>query len=390
MGINILGYGNRTPAYSNTPINLVSGQGYVLPSGQYQLWPGQYTFLQYLDPITLMWRTLATPAQSDSQVITSDGTNYRLYNATGTMVGAVITNAGTGYTNGIYPPSAQLGTAAAPSVTMSAAGGTIVAKPTLIVGGAINTTVTITAGGSGYTVAPILVVSAPPQGGVPATMTCTISGGAINAVTVTNQGAGYLTAPTVTVVNGSGDVTGSGGVLTVNPTLVGSGTVTAIIIQGNVPYTTASVSQNGVFPTTNLTGGTGGAGMTSVPTFTFAPASTTAATSVMCFTVTTANAQTGMTNSTGNIGFLGSAVTAGSATLTNPAISTGAFLPRVGYTAWSTTATGGTAIVDGGLHQTVVAGIAYANIGNGTVSGATSAVAATMGGATDLSYIQQI
>ena len=106
--------------------------------------------------------------------------------------------------------------------------------------------------------------------------------------------------------------------------------------------------------------------------------------------MTTVNAQTGKTNSNGTIGFLGSAVTAGSATLTNPAITTGIFTPRVGYTAWSTTASGGTVIVDGGLHQTVVAGVAYADIGNGTVSGATTAVAATMGGATDTSYIVQI
>ena len=382
MGINILGYGVKTLANPSVPVVLTSGEGYVLPAGQFQVVPGLYTFIQWFDPVTLMWRSLGTPVQSDAQMISSDGTNYRLYNATGTMVGAVVTNAGTGYTNGIYAPNVQLGTAAAPSVVMSAAGGSILARPTLIVGGAINTTVTITSGGANYTVPPVLLVSQPPQGGVPATMTCTISGGAINAVTVTNQGAGYTVAPTVTVVPASGDITGSGAVLTVNSTLVGSGTVTAITVQGNVPIT-------GSNPTT-YTGGTGGAGMTSVPTFTFSPASTTAATAVMCFTVTTVNAQTGKTNSNGNIGFLGSAVTAGSATLTNPAITTGIFTPRVGYTAWSTTASGGTVIVDGGLHQTVVAGVAYADIGNGTVSGATTAVAATMGGATDTSYIVQI
>ena len=382
MAINILSYGPKTLANTSTPIVLTSGEGYVVPSGQYQVVPGQYTFVQWYDPQTQMWRSLGTPVQSDAQILSSDGTNYRLYNGTGTMVGAVITNAGTGYTNGIYPPALQLGTAAAPSVTMSAAGGSILAKPTLIVGGAINTTVTITSGGSGYTVAPVLTISAPPQGGVPATATCTISGGAINAVTVTNQGAGYTSAPTITVTPASGDITGANAVLTVNATLVGSGTVTAIIVQGNVPIT-------GTNPTT-YTGGTGGAGMTSVPTFTFLPASTTAATAVMCFTVTTAVAQTGKTNSNGNIGFFGSTVTAGSATLTNPAITTGLFTPRVGYTAWSTTASGGLTIVDGGLHQTVVAGIAYADISTGTISGATTAVAQTMGGATDISYIVAI
>lgn len=368
MAINIIGYGPKTLANPSTPVNLPSGSSYVLPSGQYQVIPGLYTFVQWYDPVTLTWRGLGTPVQSDPQVISSDGSNYRLFNGTGTMVGSVITNAGTGYTNGIYAPVAQLGTAAAPSVVMSAGGGSILARPTIVVGGAINTTVVITAGGTAYTVAPTLVVSNPPAGGVPATATCTISAGVINAVTVTNQGAGYTSAPTITIINGTGDVTGSGSVLTVNATLVGSGTVTALTMQ---------------------TGSTG-VGMTTVPTYTFAPASTTAATAIMCFTVTTAIAQTGKTNSAGNIGFLGSTVTAGSATLTNPAISTGIFAPRVGSTAWSTTASGGLVVIDGGLHQTAVAGIAYADIGNGTVSGATTAVAQTMGGSTDLSYIVQI
>lgn len=389
MAINILGAGNRTSANPSTTLTLTSGQGYVIPSGQYQLVPGLYTSIQWFDPITLMWRSLATPVQSDTTIVSSDGTNTRLYNATGTMVGAVITNAGSGYTNGIYPPNFQLGTAVAPSVTMSAAGGTLVAKPTLIVGGSINTTVVITNGGANYTIPPTLVFSAPPQGGVPATATATLTAGVITGVTVVNQGAGYVTAPTITVVPASGDVTGTGAILTVNATLVGSGTVTAITIQGNVPFGTPTVGQNGVFPITSLTGGSGGAGMTSVPTFTFLPASTTAATAVMCLTVTTAIAQTGFSNSTGNIGFLGSAVTAGAATLLNPAISTGLFTPRVGYTAWSTTATGGLVLVDGGLHQTVVAGIAYASIGS-AASGATTAVAQTMGGANDYALLQQI
>ena len=378
MAINIIGYGPKTLANPSTAINLTSGIGYVLPSGQYQVVPGSYTFLQWLDPVTQMWRALGTPSQSDPTVVSSDGTNYRLFNATGTMVGAVITNAGTGYTNGIYPPALQLGTAAAPSVVMSAASGTVLAKPTLIVGGAINTTVAITSGGASYTQPPTLIVSNPPVGGVPATMTCTLTAGAISAVTVTNQGAGYLVAPTVTVVPTNNDITGNGALLTVNATLVGSGTVTAITIQANTPII-------GINPTT-YTGSTGGVGMTTVPTFTFAPASTTAATAVMCLTVATAVAQTGKTNSAGNVGLLGSVVTAGSATLTNPAISTGLFTPRVGYTAWSTTASGGIVISDGGLHQTIVAGIAYADIGNGTVSGATTAVAQTMGGVSDLSY----
>jgi len=390
MGFNILGYGNKTLANASTPIALISGQGYTIPSGQYQVFPGTFSSIQWFDPVTLTWKNLGTPSQSDSQTLSSDGTNYRIFNATGTMVGAVITTAGTGYTNGIYSPSQQLGTAVAPSVTMSAGGGTIVAKPTLVVGGAINTTVTFT-GGSGYTVTPVLIVSPPPQGGVPATMTATITAGAISAVTVTNQGAGYLTAPTVTVVLATGDSTGTGGTVTVNATLVGSGTVTAITIQGNVPLPGSlnNPSQNGVFPTTSYIGGTGGAGMTTVPTFTFAPASTTAATAIMCFTATTVTFAGPSNAGNGNFGLIGSTITAGSATLTNPAISTGLFTPRVGSTAFSTSATPTTTVInDGGLHQTIPNAVLVLN-SNGTISAATTTTIVA-GGVTDISYTAQI
>jgi len=377
MAINILGYGPKTLANPSQAVPLTSGQGYVLPAGQYQVVPGSYTFLQWFDPVTLMWRSLGTPSESDASIISSDGSNYRLFNATGTMVGAIITTAGSGYTNGIYFPSQQLGTATAPSVTMSAGGGSVLAKPTLVIGGAINTTIAITSAGSNYTLPPVITISNPPQGGVPATATCTISGGVINAVTVTNQGAGYLVAPTVTITPAIGDLTGSGAVLTVNATLVGSGTVTAILVGANTPIP-------GTNPTT-FTNSSAGVGMTSVPTFTFAPASTTAATAIMCFTATAATF-TGATNAgNGSFGLIGSTVVAGTSVLTNPAITTGLFTPRMGFTAYSTTASPTTTvIVDGGIHQVVPNTVIVAN-SNGTISGSTTA-ATTAGGVTDLSY----
>jgi hypothetical protein len=366
MGINIIGYGPKTASSPTSAINLPSGGTYVIPAGQYQLLLGAYTFLQWFDPITQLWRVFSSPAQSDSTIISSDGFNYRLANLTGTVVGASVTNAGTGYTNGIYPPASQLGTATAPSVTFAAGGGSVLAKGTLIVGGAINSTVTITTAGSGYTLPPTLVISNPPAGGVPATATCTISGGAINAVTVTNQGAGYTAAPTITVVNQALDTTGSGGVLTVNATLAGSGTVTAITVPIN------------------------GVGMTSVPAITFAPASTTAATAIMCFTITAGVAQTSASNmGTGNIGFAGGNLAATQSTNTNPAITTGLFVPRIATTGFNTTAGGGITFNDSGLHQTIPAGIAYAVLSSGTISAAATAVAQTVGGVSDISYLSQ-
>jgi hypothetical protein len=379
-----IGAGIQTVANPSTILSLPSGIPYVLPSAQWLVVPGKYTFLQNWDPTTYTWRAQGTPIGSDPNTVSADGFNSRLINLTGTVVGAVITNAGSGYTNGIYYPSGvigpagqtgiagnpnavlQAGTAAAPSVTVAAGGGTNLAQGIVIVGGAINTTVTITAGGTGYTYPPTLVISNPPAGGWPATATCTISAGAINAVTVTNQGAGYSAAPTVTVVRHPLDNTGSGGVLTVNATLVGSGTVTGISFPIN------------------------GAGHTSVPAISFSPASTTAATAIMCWTVTTANAQTNASHmAVGNVGIIGSSVTAGSATLTNPDYTTNLFTPTLGYTAYSTAAGGGTTVVYGGLHQVVPTGIVYAVLSDGTISAATTAVAPTMGGVADTSLIIQ-
>lgn len=364
MGTNIIGYGQKTLANPSTAVNLQSGQGYTIPSGQYQVIPGSLTFFQWFDPVTSLWRAIGTASQSDSFVISSDGSNYRLFNGTGTVVGAMITASGTGYVNGIYQPAAQLGTAAFPSVTFSSGGGSVLARGIIIVGGAINTAVTITGAGVGYSLPPILVVSNPPAGGVPATMTCTIAAGVINSVTVTNQGAGYLVAPTVTVINSSGDVTGAGAVLMVSPILVGSGTVTAV-----------TVPQNGV-------------GYTSVPTVTFSPASTTAATPVMCFTTTTVTWSTPSNAGNGNFGIIGSSVVAGTPALINPAIQTGLYTPRFGFTAFNTNAAPTTTtIVDGGLHQVVPNAVLVSN-SNGTISGAVTTTIA-QGGAVDTSYIVQ-
>ena len=65
-------------------------------------------------------------------------------------------------------------------------------------------TLTIAAGGTGYSSPPTLTIAEPPDGGVQATATCTVSGGAINGVTITNSGSGYPVAPVVTISGGGG------------------------------------------------------------------------------------------------------------------------------------------------------------------------------------------
>ena len=367
--INQMGFGVRGTNWPNTPINLASGQVYTLPSGQYSAHVGPYTAIQQYDGVQQTWRFVDAPAQTAPTIISSDGSNVRLINPTGTVVGALITTAGSGYTNGIYPAGTGTGTAASPTCTFTAASGSVLATGNVIVGGAINTTVTITSGGTNYTRAPILLISAPPAGGVQATATCTISAGVINAVTVTNQGAGYTVAPTITVVNANGDTTGSGAVLAVNATLVGSGTVTAITINNN------------------------GAGMTSVPTISFSPASTTAATAVMCFTMTAISGASGVgyTNAAVAPLIATSNVTAGTSVLTNPSTSTGVFVPRpaVGYaTNTSTTAFTGT-LTDSGLFQVASANVGLLSLG--VALGTTNfTLTTTFGGVSDTVYLQTL
>jgi hypothetical protein len=70
--------------------------------------------------------------------------------------------------------------------------------------------ININYGGSGYTVAPTIAISAPVDAdgnavpnGVAATATCTISSGVIISVTITNPGYGYKYPPTITLTGGT-------------------------------------------------------------------------------------------------------------------------------------------------------------------------------------------
>ena len=351
-----------SPASGTNAITLAAGQQLVIPAGIYTVVPGAYTSLQWLDPVSGLWRSINADTSEQPIVVDSDGGNFRLANLTGTPVGALITNAGTGYLNGI-------GTAAT-GVTITPSAGVSSWVP--VVGGAINSTVILTSGGTNYQYPPVLVIGAPPQGGIQASATCTISAGAINAVTVTNQGAGYRTAPSITVLNDSRDTQGSGAVLAVNPTLAGSGTLTAM------------------YPSNP------GNPVTAVPTFTFAPASTTAATAVMNFVVT------------------GLTVTGGGVAV--PAGSTGMFMPitvagtRAANTAGPINDTGLTQPRPAFVTLTITGGVVQAGGGTITDNGfgfqavplfglvTTSGVApttgvnitSTVGGISDTSYLQPV
>jgi hypothetical protein len=175
-------------------IALASGQAYYPPQGNYLVETGDVTVLQWYDPQNNMWRTYCQSGELTT--FSTDGGNYRLVNMSGCIVGASITNAGSGGVNGIGP--VQTGT----TLTF-AAGGTgagLTAQGYAIVGGSVPVP-TINNGGSGFLVPPLIFCDPPPQGGVQATFTATISaGGVITAINQVNAGAGYTSIPQFYVV----------------------------------------------------------------------------------------------------------------------------------------------------------------------------------------------
>lgn len=218
---NIFGASGVYPTPRGQPsiaFDLVPGSARIIPTGTWMIDTGSYTTIQEYDPVQGQWLTPGGDGGGFSggpQYINSDGFNYRVINLCGCIVGATVTTAGSGYTAST-PPTVTFTNAAS-------------AAATAIVGGAVNTTVTVTNGGSGYLWAPVVFLDSPPIGaGYQATASCTISSAAVNAVTINNQGAGYTNVPNIYFVNDPRDTVGSGAQAVA--TLTGSGTVTQLLI----------------------------------------------------------------------------------------------------------------------------------------------------------------
>lgn len=181
-----------SPQNNGVPASIAipSGGMWYPPSGTYLITTGSQTIVQWWDPNCAIWRQYAGP-ETLAQIST-DGTNYRLLNNSGTVVGASITNAGSGGVNGIGPnQTGSTVTFAAPG----AGGVTATAQGYVVVGGSVPAP-TVTQGGSGFLVPPMIVCDPPPVGGVQATFTATISAaGVITGVTQLNPGAGYAAIP---------------------------------------------------------------------------------------------------------------------------------------------------------------------------------------------------
>lgn len=328
---------------NTTVISLAAGASQIIPAGSWGVGTGLYSSLQEFDPVTGIWRNIGNDSGTTFRWINSDGVNFRIANQTGTVVGALVTTAGAGYTS-------------APVITDNGGAATYQA----VIGGAVNTSPTIVNGGKNYTYAPIVQVSAPANPGVQATMTCTISAGAVSAITVVNQGAGYTSAPTISFVNDPRDTTGQNAVAT--STLTGAGTITAVLV-------------------TN-----GGTAVTSVPTLTFTGGGYTTlavATAIMCFTTTAYTVTSAGSGYVGNVlvtGLGGFPATAASYANTyiqsllvrqRPAFIGGALATT------ALTATGQT-VYDGGIFPGVPTGYV-----SGFATGSAALASFAVGGVTD-------
>ncbi len=302
----------------SSQITLAAGQTLPIPPGNWLVQVGKYTMIQYLDPVMdIWWRYTTVPGAPT--FIGSDGTNFRVANLTGCPIGAVVTNAGSGYTAGNV------------TVTASAGGSTW----TALVGGMVSTTTTITTAGSGYTIAPLAIFPAPPNGGVPATGYCTIASGTVSALTVVNQGAGYLTVPTPAIVPCPSDPNlGSIVNAVAKVTLTGTGSISAVLCTNSGTAQTSATA-----PTLTIAGAGG---------------SSAAATAVMLSTATTASVTSGGAGySATNQNLLTTigGLTSATAVNTQPAIETAILTPRPALMslAGGATITSVTTVIDGGL-----------------------------------------
>jgi hypothetical protein len=161
-------------------------------------------------------------------------------------VGVALSAGGTGYT------SAPVVAIAAPDIS---GGVQAVATATLATAGAVKT-IAVSGGGAGYTTAPTITFTG--GGGTGATATATVSGGAVTAINVTAGGSGYTSAPTVVITPDAGDTITS--IATATATL-GFAVASISVGTAGTGYSTA--------PTVNVTGGNG-TGATATATVTTA------------------------------------------------------------------------------------------------------------------------
>jgi hypothetical protein len=240
--------------FSTNVIALEAGQGMFVPAGTWYIDPGVVSLVQFLDPVTGTWIDLPT-VHGGLGYWKSDGFTLRIMNVSGVPVSATVSAGGTGYlpSNTIVTPSAGNSTWRA------------------VVGGALSA-ITVNPGppiaaGGPYGIAPLVLIPAPPPGGVPATATATLTGSTVSAITITNPGAGYPSPPPIIVLPSPFDPNIAAGVS------ISQASVTATL--GPVGAVTAVLPTNYGNPQATVTLTIAGAGTGATATVTEGPAAAT-------------------------------------------------------------------------------------------------------------------
>ena len=383
MTLNISGPGLGLPYPQNlypshlynapvdSPTNYLSlspGNSLPIPAGKWLIDLGRYAILQYLDPVTGVWRGF-NAGRSGPQYVFSDGFTRRVANLTGCAVAAIVTGGGSAYVSGSTTVSATTG------------GGS---TWTPIVGGQLSVTaVGASVAGSGYGVAPLVFIPPPPAGaGVQATAKATLSVGTVASVTLTNVGAGYTTVPTVTILPNPtdpnfADITNA----TINGVaLVNSGVIAAVLCEDSgAPL--ASAGQ------ITLTAAGAGSGAT---------ISAVVMESVVSAAIPGEGIGWGAVATPPLVTTTGG-VPAAVPAYTNPSIELTQFVPRAALIAGTITAAAGSitqvsVVYDGGLFLMTGSTAPTPLIipGNGAVPTGAASVALTLGGNTDTVLMQPL
>jgi hypothetical protein len=196
-------------------VELQSGQALLIPAGTWIVAAiGDVSAVQWLNPVNNEWTNLTEVGAPFGITIRSDGFNFRVANLSGVATGATVTTPGTGYV-----PASTVVTPSAGNSQWSA-----------VVGGSLGA-VTITGGGSGYTIPPIVFVPSPPPPGIAAVGHATVTAGVVTAITWDNPGAGYPYPPQVLLVPSPNDpaleaITKASATVV----LAGAGTVTGVFL----------------------------------------------------------------------------------------------------------------------------------------------------------------
>lgn len=253
-------YGVTDANHGGGVVSLPSGGMFYPRAGNYLWFPGLQTVAQSFDPVLGSWRSFATP-DTGITPIAADGCNIRFVNLSGVCVGGMITNAGSGGTNGIG--AAATGVA----VAFSASGGTGPAALLTplgypIVGGSVPAP-TITSAGSGFLVPPLVVCDPPPYGGIQATFIAALNGaGGIGSVTQINPGAGYTAVPKFYIIPQSQYYQGAPSGTVAAAPLIAPGFIDPTMLPTNTPApgfntNSQSASSPGALVTGNALTGSG-------------------------------------------------------------------------------------------------------------------------------------